>query len=255
MSIVKQGKRDLILATIPFSGFYESMHSQMLDDELEQMTQDDHGNQWQRTGEDGEPEYPGAKLWQHVQWPLAFAAYAKLYTEQFDSYFSQETGIKLRLEFDELSSPREYNFTTDRIFVGLPKRAVRDLWRKVDKRKLDELIRAKFTSYDGFNSFYPNSLASWGETWRDVTTWDHNQIGTLIECVCLSDRNDDGQRWSELEYDLIADLSSNGYIANIVWDALDADGRAIVDEFDRERARTEYMRTHQLELPLEDSVI
>src|ERR1035437_4188195 len=99
-----------MLTTIPFDGFYESIHSSLLDDEVEQLTQNDNGYQYERILPNGETEIPGADLWAHVGWQAAHVAYAKLYAEQFDAYFSQELGLKLALKFDELNSPREYNF-------------------------------------------------------------------------------------------------------------------------------------------------
>lgn len=222
----------LLDTTIPFSGFYESMHSSELDRAIEQIAQDDSGDTVPLFDEDGE-EFP---LWDHVTWNKIQTDYAKFYVENFAAYFEGETGIDLGLKFDEVSSPREYNFTTDRIFAKIRQSAVLAMFKKVDKTVLDALIRERFTSYDGFSSYYANSLAEWPQS---VKEWDHNQIGTLIEAV-LGEFD---------EYSLIEDIDSNGNLSNIVFEALDADAVRIVNAYDKERQAKEYFRSHQMTLP------
>lgn len=242
-----------MLTTIPFSGFYESIHDAELDRALEGLTQDSNGDQleWQTAA--GDIERPVDDLWKHVNWGVAHNAYARLYTEQFNAYFASAVGIELRLKFDELNSPREYNFATDRIFCELSKQVVRELWRKVDRSKLDDLIRATFTSYDGFISYYDNSLDAWLNKEHsskhrmsghvgDVTKWDHNQVGTLLRCVFYQ-CEEEGD-----EYALIEDCDCNGDITNLIHAALTPEGKRIVDAVDRVRRAREEQDRAQLKL-------
>lgn len=86
--------------------------------------------------------------------------------------------------FDEMVSPREYNFGTDRVFAHIPVTAIRRMFRLSRAEKhatLAEIIARRFTSRDGFSSFYPSDLASWLS--RPVTDWDHNELGTLLDAV------------------------------------------------------------------------
>ena len=54
---------------------------------------------------------------------------------------------------------------------------VRDLLAKIDKDVFRSTIKERFTSRDGFISFYPNRV----EDWPDLEEWDHNHVGTLLE--------------------------------------------------------------------------
>jgi hypothetical protein len=87
-----------------------------------------------------------------------------------------------------MTSPRFYNFETDRVFANISEHAARKLFaysRKLDNHAtLAKVIRARFTSRDGFHSFYSNSLAEWLE--KPLDEWDHNELGTLLIVACES---------------------------------------------------------------------
>ena len=91
--------------TIPFSGFYHSFHSDALDRALEMMVTDDQGSVYSQELFD--------LAFDSIDWAVAHETYAKAYCNHFASHY----GIKLK--FVCLSSPKFYNFTTDRIFAEL----------------------------------------------------------------------------------------------------------------------------------------
>jgi hypothetical protein len=95
--------------------------------------------------------------------------------------FSKETGVPMEME--SLSSPREYNFTTDRLFVLIPEQECRRLHSELfDSEEFADVVDGWFSSRDGFASFYSNDLES--EEWRKpVEEWDHNQIGALLAAL------------------------------------------------------------------------
>jgi hypothetical protein len=149
--------------SIPFSGFYNSFHDAELDSALEQTFSDNIG----------EPrDALVQKAFDLVDWRKAHTEYAKQYAE----CFAIEYGLKT-LKFEELSSPREYNFTTDRIFCEIALSEVKAIFKAVDKEALKQALKDNFTSYDGFISYYSNDLEDWPE---DLEEWDHNQVGILI---------------------------------------------------------------------------
>lgn len=149
--------------TIPFSGFYHSFHDYNLDQALEMVVSDDQGSAY-----DGLLDLARSS----VDWSVAHDHYAK----QFTRYFADK--FDLDIKFKLLSSPKYYNFETDRIFCEISESEVLRLFNAVDRAVLERRIKERFTSCDGFISHYPNSLERWDS---DVTTWDHNQVGTLIE--------------------------------------------------------------------------
>jgi hypothetical protein len=202
--------------TIPFSGFYYSYHSDELDRVLEQMTEDDSCHQIPLVDSEGN----SLELWEHINWSKVHEEYAKLYAENFCSWFEGETGIKLNAKFSALDSPRSYNFTTDRIFVKIPLRAVKELYKWLGPEVIDTQIKKRFTSYDGFISFYKNSLAAWP---KDLNEWDCNQIGTLLETSADAIK----------DWEIMEDSNCNGELDSILWDALDQEGKDALNRIER----------------------
>jgi hypothetical protein len=96
------------------------------------------------------------------------------YAARFTEWLSHYLGVKL--EFEEMKSPRFYNFETDRIFAKLSRADFCRLLRKVRGAKLKEIAKEMFTSRSGFISFYSNEISDWGR----IDTWDHNQCGAVL---------------------------------------------------------------------------
>lgn len=158
---------------IPFSGFYESIHSWRLDDLL-------------NVGEDSDlSSVERDKRIDAMDWKFEMENYAKQYVKQI----SKMLGIEL--EFIELNSPREYNFTTDRIFAKIKPEDVKKLIAEVDSAIIEKLVEEKFTSRSGFISHYANSYADW-----DKDNLDHNQIGTIIEASLIESDGDSWEDWT-----------------------------------------------------------
>lgn len=241
-------------SSIPFSGFYESVHSQKLDEAAAYLTQDDNGDQIEFTegeGDDAKTVNAGEELYWHIQWSAAQLAYAQLYVEAFAAWVKHECNLDLQLEWQEMISPQYYNFETDRLFVTTPREVVHEMFRRTSVSLLDKTIREKFTSYDGFSSYYSNSLDAWlggdaeehhhrGNT-STLDEWDGNQVGTLLEAFLSQYTSHDDYR--EFEYEAVND--DNGAINNIMYDALDAEGRAIVKRIDDDRERKETITRDQ----------
>lgn len=151
--------------TIPFTGFYHSVHSENIDYALEQLFSDANGDRVERLE---------SEAYDLIEWGAIFNQYAKDYAE----CFAGALGLKT-LKYKELDSPREYNFTTDRIICEIDVEEVKRLIKEeVNSRDLRECIKERFTDRSGFISFYENDLDKWS---TKVEDWDHNEVGTLIE--------------------------------------------------------------------------
>jgi hypothetical protein len=196
-----------VKAVIPFAGFYESVHSSNLDYAAEQLVQDDRGDV--RDGLTLDASYTGPLL----------NAYCREYTEQW----SKAAGIACT--YESLSSPREYNFTTDRIFVDIEESEVSRLFASVDKSVLTHVCRGMFTSRSGFLSYYSPDWQTWGA----VADWDHNQVSALIRASIPEDMPG--------EYELVDDC--NGFVSGIVWKNLSDEDKRVVRIADYLRAREE----------------
>ena len=186
-----------MLATIPFSGFYESLHSSAIDDSINQEFSDDQGI------ENAELSY---RACDSMQCGNVRNEYAKEYA----SNFGHEFGIK-SLSFESMQSPREYNFSTDRIICNIDYAELCGIIKTFDLKAFAEFVRERFTSRDGFISFYPAELSEWGK----VESWDHNQIGTALEFYAIQESGGEFDQWAE--HGIIEDSLSNGFLYGLIW--------------------------------------
>ena len=164
------------IATIPFQGFYDSLYSYSIEGEIENTAgwyaeEYDLSESQQETLANGYLEKNRSEFYYNV---------SKDYAESFIYEVEKETGLTLNARFESMESPREYNFATDRIFIELPEEnavAFIDYILANHKKELEDLIRQRFTSCDGFWSNYDNTL----EAWDNPVEWDLNQLGTCFE--------------------------------------------------------------------------
>lgn len=188
--------------TLPFSGFYQSLHDGALDNAVEQMFSDSATGTQRNEGLE-------QRLFNLCNFSQVHNSYAKAYAEAFAQAFGLET-----LKFEKLVSPREYNFDTDRIFAFIDGAELERLYQKVNRQSLAQLVTEKFTSCSGFHSFYSNDLADWGP----VSDWDHNQAGTLLEALA-SQESMHGDFNQETEFGLCEAFSANGWLESWLYEA------------------------------------
>lgn len=154
-------KREQFSCLVPFAGFYYSVHDRHVDYCQETLMQDSGG-------EINSTLYE--MFWDDVDYHEVHLKYAERFTEWLSHYL----GVKF--EFEEMKSPRFYNFETDRIFAKLSRADFCKLLKKVRGAKLKEMAKEMFTSRSGFISFYSNEISDWGR----IDTWDHNHCGAVL---------------------------------------------------------------------------
>lgn len=159
---------DLVKIQIPFSGFYESIHGGE-GSNIDRALEDGFNYDYETQEEKEVPDIWGADY----DYKAIELEYCKNYVEAFGDKF------ELTLTFDEMTSPREYNFSTDRIFCLIPREQIDKIRKEVEKHeKYSAYIKDRFTSYDGFMSFYSNDYKD--EEWTRETL-DECQYEVLIE--------------------------------------------------------------------------
>ena len=186
---------------IPFSGFYGSIHEGELDREVENLA-----DYW---AEDIGTDIPQSLMdlfWDSVDWPIAQLEYVKAYVESFGAEY-----LDGDCEFVTMTSPREYNFETDRAFATVGRSTLAKIYRGASRDVLTRIAKERHTSRDGFISFYDPNWRSWGV----LSDWDHNQLETLLFAYLETERGESWNQWAE--YELCEDLSSDGEIHSWVW--------------------------------------
>jgi hypothetical protein len=140
-----------------FTGFYESIHDEVFDREIEQILTED---------------YPDKK-YEDFRFKTDFVGYSKAYVSAINSE------IGFNLEFAELIQPREYNFTTDRIICYIGKHDLGKIESALNSDTLRDLIKERFTNRGGFISFYSNDVDTWKK--KELSEWDSVELGTLLD--------------------------------------------------------------------------
>ena len=100
----------------------------------------------------------------------------------------------INIEFENLYSPKEYNFSNDSINVTyrINKHFELALIKYINENLEDfqTYLKGRFTSYDGFISFYSNDSDIWlNEYCRDLES-DPVYIGALLDFYLLNEDED-----------------------------------------------------------------
>lgn len=186
---------------IPFAGFYESYPMAAIEDALEYLVD----------GNDIELD---------VNYSNVFKEYAKEYTEQVAAYLEIPS-----LTFVKLTSPREYNFETDRIEGTISLEDLKKLLATVGEDKVRELAKQRFTSRSGFISFHDPNPDKWGNTWPwTLDEWQPVELETILVAA-----------WEDYDNGINGDLEQLIYesmrekVSNIVLSNLSEDSYKLVD--------------------------
>ena len=222
-------------STIPFDGFYESFISDDIDHQIGQQIE------WDTDIYDLNEDEQQI-LWDSylsINRSYFYNQIAKDYTNFYIEILNRRLeGFTLKAKFNLLTSPREYNFETDRIFIDIEKNHAIDFIKyiiKNYKKELEEKIKDRFTSRDGFWSHYKNGLDLWTQ---DYSEWDHNQIGTCFELFDLEEE--------DINYSLREYLSET--IMDNLGNTLGQEGIDLLDKKQKEKDKKELMEKQQLKL-------
>lgn len=209
-----------LIVNLPFfPGFYESILSETLDFAEE------------RESEYSAEKETSAEFYPESYWPEemrldsadhsgilydsmnhgdAYREMAKDYVSSFDDWMNDnfETSPN-SFEFESMDSPREYNFSTDRVYATVPLAVMQKLWQGINRDKLAETIEARHKSRDGFISFYSHDLDSWFDRIESdgLESLDHNELGTLL-CAAIADTI---ERESEFNWTLCERIAETDY--------------------------------------------
>lgn len=178
---------------IPFTGFYHSLHSAAFGNAEEQ----DFDHLAECLNQDV-PEWLCDLQRDTADYTNAHFEYAKAYATAFCAEYLDGG------RFSGFTSPREYNFETDRVFVEVPLSTVIELHLKTPQDILNRLAAERHTSRDGFASSYSPEV----DTWGPVDTWDHNQLMTLLIAYLENERGEEWDMWAE--HELTEDFGCNG---------------------------------------------
>lgn len=176
---------------------------------------------------------------------------AREYVSYLQEVYRNELGVDITLEFTELVRPREYNFTTDKIYCNLYCNNVKKFTERINTLiaenydAVGEYIRKNHSSYSGFISFMSADVNDWLDKWLE----DDRQLSCLLYYLVEILRDERGELESldsELCYPIHERVSSF-YYAYPATDKAKEELKAV----ELREAQEEAMRKYQLKLPLE----
>lgn len=170
---------EIIEVEIPFWGFYESIHDSYIDDAVAGHFEDDQGNL---------PENINDAIYDaDINWKAMREEYCELFVDEL----AQRTGLDF--EYTAITSPKYYNFKSDRLFANLPKAQVDKIRKEVEAYpEWETEIKERFTDRDGFWSNYSPDIKH--DDWtKDIL--DQCQYKVMLELYFDHNLEDDWQQW------------------------------------------------------------
>jgi hypothetical protein len=133
-------KQDKIETVIKFGGFYESIHSAVIDSRIESYYE--KGNY---------PEYHH----ENIDYKNTNKSYIENYCNELENYILNEYKIHIDFKNISLNSPEFYNYSNDTIFCDVDKKQAKNLIDHFIKNaEFLEYLKNNTKSYSGYISFY-----------------------------------------------------------------------------------------------------
>ena len=218
-------------STIPFDGFYNSYFSSDIENQIGQQIEWD-ADIYDLNEDEEQILYDNYLSVNRLSF---YNEIAEHYTDLYiDALNERLEGFTLKAKFNLLTSPKEYNFETDRIFIDIERDHAIDFIKyiiKNHKKELENKIKDRFTSRSGFWSHYKNGLDLWT---KDYSEWDHNQIGTCFELFDFDELN----FYESLSETIMFNLGNT----------LGKDGIDLLDKKQKDKDKKELMNKQQLKL-------
>ena len=216
---------------IPFCGFYHSVYDNEIEYSIERDTEY-HADEWSK-----DQGAVSEAVYSHIDVSDTHKAIAEAHVDEWCMMFEDATGIALKPRNIEMTSPKYYNFSTDRVFARVSETAIRSCYNLFAEGKgcphspfhiLEKLIKENFTSCDGFSSHYSNQLADWLA--KPLNEWDHNEVMTLLVATLVYCDIDPVDFNQDVEMSVIEWASGNGMIDVVDWNKVKTEVFAVVEE-------------------------
>jgi len=215
---------NLTMAIPTFTGFYESLHTAAIDDEVEQSIAGDSGH----FDEDDALAVEAMNAFHYTNEMLC--AYAKAYVLRWAEHIQNEAGYDLKAKFSYLQSPSEYNFSTDRIFVKVSEEAVNHMIGTLNPVTWAELVKERLSPRPGFSPFYSNNARSDDWDLSQFRHWGPEKLELLCEAWLRSHGLEDFDQW------IIDRMQETGDVHTAVWNNAPEKFVELVNQIDARQA-------------------
>ena len=130
-----------LIIELPFSGFYHSMHDFYIDNTIECLSDD--------CNEDS----LSAEQVEMIEYKPIFEAVCKHYIQAYNGVFYDEHNIHLDLTFHSMTSPKFYNFETDRLYAEINQETFNQVISLLSDDAIQSKLKDKYKTRDGYYVF------------------------------------------------------------------------------------------------------
>lgn len=203
---------------LPFAGFYDSYHDNNFDNILEMELY----NLEEELGATEEELEEFSNAYYDTDWAKAHQDYVEYYVQRFADWLEDNSKTKFNFTDIEVHSPREYNFVNDSIEASLPSETFNRVYLFVTRflqRRLKATIEDKFTSRDGFYSYYSNEITVWLD--KPIDELDEVERGVIFEVYCEyihRELAEDGDNLADFLHYYLLGADSNESCAEILYE-------------------------------------
>lgn len=157
-----------------YGSYYDPSENGYIENEVEYINE--------KRGELGLPPIGENDL--DVDWQKFFNDVAKIITQQVADILTEFLGFKITIEYEQLISPKEYNFYNDSIDCKISFCPF-SLWRVISKYKkeLGMAINERYSSRDGFISYYYNSFGLWRQDYNNDELNLNHAVGAVLDML------------------------------------------------------------------------
>jgi hypothetical protein len=112
------------------------------------------------------------------------------------------------IEFEKISSPKYYNFENDAIHceIDFNEESVMNYLNE-NKDAFSTYIRERYSSRDGFISFYENNAEEWLEGWQE----DNHKVGSVLQFICENEGFEEPYHLDDCNISLFYNQEINQY--------------------------------------------
>lgn len=160
---------------------------------------------------DGYNEYNGTN-YGYDEFSFDYTDYNNRIAKAFVNRLERELKafLPIKLEFQEVVSPKEYNFKNDSINISATL-SLNKLLKLIRDRRKDAAVYFKdtYTSCSGFISYHSNDIEDWLNKEYILENPEH-RIGALLNCLCFIEIDQDNIiYWCDDEMHISAELNEN----------------------------------------------
>ncbi len=140
-------QQNTIEIEVPFSGFYGSIHDMHIDNWVDFMLEGDEAEYLGMTNDE-----LSDKLYS-MDYSKIREAMCKHYIQAYNAIFYDNFNIELDLKFSEMTSPKFYNFETDRLYCTIDKNVFDQVVSLLAESSVQETLSNKYKSSSGYIVF------------------------------------------------------------------------------------------------------